>query len=96
MMLSDLKNGKLNGAMIENYILSASTRMFRIIKLRMERKIDRSVRYGIVLRKNSTETEKCFRKYVRHYPQRIFERVAANLVPVKVFHCILKVVLKFL
>ena len=84
MLLSDLMNGGMDGALIDNFILSASTGLLQKTKLRMEREIDHSITYGIVMRKNSTETEKCFRKYIRHYPQRVFEIVAENLTPVKV------------
>ena len=86
MMLSDLMKEErdLHAAMIDNYILSASTRHLIESKLRMASKLDYPVTYGIVMVKNSSKTEACFRKYVRYYPEELFEIIADNLVPVKV------------
>lgn len=84
-MLSDLMTNKiLHAAMIDNYILSASAEVLKKSKLRMEREVEHPVTYGIVIVDNSTKVEKCFRKYIRHYPQELFEIIHDNLVPVKV------------
>jgi len=72
----------LHAVMIDNFILSASSDVLERIKLRVEREIDYPVTYGIVMRKNSTKTEECFRRYVRHYPQQLFETIAKKLKPV--------------
>lgn len=70
--------------MIDNFILTASADVLKKNKLRLVREISHPVTYGIVMGLNSTKTEKCFRKYVRHYPQKIFEIIADKLIPVKV------------
>ena len=84
-MLTDLMTSKiLHAAMIDNFILSASTEALKKSKLRMEREIEHPVTYGIVMVHNSSKLEKCFQKYKRHYPQELFEIIADKLVPVKV------------
>ena len=74
----------LHGALIDNFILSASTETLKTNRLRLEREFEQPVTYGIVMKKNSTETEKCFRRYVRRHPQKMFEIIANKLKPVKV------------
>lgn len=77
------KRKVLHAAMIDNFILTASADVLKKNKLRLVREISHPVTYGIVMGLNSTKTEKCFRKYVRHYPQKIFEIIADKLIPVK-------------
>ena len=84
-MLSDLLTSKIEAAMIDNFILSANSKaILQNNHLRMAKEINHPVTYGLVMADNSTATEKCFRKYLRHHPDKLFEMIADNLVPVKV------------
>ena len=86
LMISELiKDTKtLHAAMIDNYILSAIEDDLSKYELRLEREVHHPVTYGVALRMNSTKMEKCFRKYTRHFPQKMFEIIKSKLVPVVV------------
>ena len=85
-MLEQLISEKLtlHGVLIDNFILSASAKVLKENRLRLEREFEYPVTYGIVMKKNSTKTEECFRRYVRRHPQKMFEMIANKLKPVKV------------
>ncbi|XP_065057797.1 uncharacterized protein LOC135685711 isoform X2 [Rhopilema esculentum] len=82
-LFDDLENNKLDGAIIDNFILSAIRHKFQETKLRIEREIPYSITYGTAIRSNSPNVEKCFRKYVHHYPRKMFEVISNVLKPVK-------------
>ena len=75
----------LHAAIVDNYILSAIKDNLVSYKLRLEREIPYSVTYGVALRENSTNVAKCFRKYIRHHPQKVFEIIKSKISPVKVY-----------
>ena len=79
-----LSTNELDGVIIDNYILSAIRDRLEKEKLRIEREIPYSVMYGVAIRENSSNTERCFRRYVHHYPQKMFETISEKLKPVKV------------
>ena len=83
-LFRDLERNKLQGALIDNFILSAIRHKLESTKIRIEREIPYSITYGAVIRSGSPKTEKCFRKYTHHYPQKIFETISEKLKPVKV------------
>ena len=78
------KKKTLHAAIIDNYILSAIKDDLVRYELRLEREVQFPVTYGVALREDSEEVTKCFRKYVRHHPQKIFEIIKSKLQPVKV------------
>ena len=75
----------LHGALLDNFILSTNTHILNETKLRIEREFEHPVTYGIVMkREGSTNTEKCFRRYLRRHPDKLFEIIAKELKPIKV------------
>ena len=50
----------------------------------MEREIEHPVTYGFVMKRNSSQIEKCFRKYVINFPQKTFETISKYLIPISV------------
>ena len=82
--MDDLIRDNLHGALFDNFILSSIRESLAKHRLRIEREINQPVTYGISLKSNSTQVENCFRKYVRHYPQKIFETIAKKIKPVRV------------
>lgn len=75
---------EIDGALVDNYVLTHSLNLIQDEPIRIERYIDHQITYGVVLTKNSSKTEKCFRNFLHNHPQEVFEIIAANLVPLKV------------
>lgn len=83
-LIDNLTSNQLHGGIIDNFILSSIQPVLQKEKLRIEREFPYSVTYGVAIRENAKTTEKCFRRYVHHYPQRMFETISKELKPVKV------------
>ena len=79
-----LTGSKLEGAIIDNFILTAIKPQLEEHQLRIEREIPYPVMYGAAMRTNAPGVEKCFRKFIRHHPQKMFEKISERLVPVRV------------
>ena len=75
---------EIDGALVDNYVLTHSLNLIQKEPIRIERYIDHSITYGVVLPKNSSRFEKCVRSFLRNHPRETFEIIAANLVPLKV------------
>lgn len=75
---------EIDGALVDNYVLTHSLNLIQKEPIRIERYIDHSITYGVVLPKNSSRFEKCVRSFLQNHPQEIFEIIADNLVPLKV------------
>eukprot|EP00111_Clytia_hemisphaerica_P020644 TCONS_00060853-protein len=74
----------LHGALMDNFILTTNTDFLDKTKLRIDREFEHPVTYGVVMkREGSTNTEKCFRKYLRRHPDKLFEIIAKELKPIK-------------
>eukprot|EP00794_Sanderia_malayensis_P000298 gene298-924_t len=76
-------HNKLDGVIIDNFILSSIHRKLEEHKLRIEREIPYPVMYGTALGPNSSKVESCFRRYIRHNPQKMFEKISEKLFPVR-------------
>ncbi|CAH3120687.1 unnamed protein product [Pocillopora meandrina] len=74
---------EIDGALVDNYVLTHSLNLIQKEPIRIERYIDHSITYGVVLPKNSSRFEKCVRSFLQNHPQEIFEIIADNLVPLK-------------
>ena len=75
---------EIDGALVDNYVLTHSLNLIQEEPIRIERYVDQQITYGVVLAKNSSKLEKCVRKFLRNHPQEVFEIIASNLVPLKV------------
>lgn len=75
---------EIDGALVDNYVITHSLNLIQEEPIRIERYIDHAITYGVVLAKNSSKFETCLRHFLRNNPQEIFEMIAANLVPLKV------------
>lgn len=75
---------EIDGALVDNYVITHSLNLIQEEPIRIERYIDHPITYGVVLAKNSSKFEKCLRQFLHNYPQETFEIIAANLVPLKV------------
>ena len=75
---------EIDGALVDNYVLTHSLNLIQEAPIRIERYVDHQITYGMVLAKNSSKLEKCVRKFLRNHPQEVFEIIASNLVPLKV------------
>ena len=85
-MTNALLKHEIDGALVDNYVITRSLNLIQKEPIRIERYIDHSITYGVVLAKNSSKLETCFRKFLRNHPQEVFEIIAENLVPLKVRH----------
>ncbi|XP_068753167.1 uncharacterized protein [Montipora capricornis] len=74
---------EIDGALVDNYVLTHSLNLIQEAPIRVERYVDHQITYGVVLAKNSSKLEKCVRKFLRNHPQEVFEIIASNLVPLK-------------
>lgn len=75
---------EIDGALVDNFVITHSLNLIQEEPIRIERYIDHQITYGVVLAKNSSKLEKCFRQFLHNHPQEVFEIIAANLVPLKV------------
>lgn len=74
---------EIDGALVDNYVITNSLKLIQEQPIRIERYIDHQITYGVVLAKNSSQLEKCFRRFLNNHPQEVFEIIAENLVPLK-------------
>jgi len=74
---------EIDGALVDNFVITHSLNLIQDEPIRIERYIDHQITYGVVLAKNSSKLEKCFRQFLHNHPQEVFEIIAANLVPLK-------------
>lgn len=82
---------EIDGALVDNYVITHSLNLIQDEPIRIERYIDHAITYGVVLASNSSKLENCFRRFLHNHPQEVFEIIAENLVPLKVrdlFGCI--------
>lgn len=77
---------EIDGALVDNYVITHSLNLIQEEPIRIERYIDHKITYGVVLAQNSSKFETCLRRFLHNNPQEIFEMIAANLVPLKVRH----------
>lgn len=75
---------EIDGALVDNYVITHSLNLIQEEPIRIERYIDHQITYGVVLPKNSSRFETCLRQFLHNHPQETFEIIAANLVPLKV------------
>lgn len=74
---------EIDGALVDNYVITHSLNLIQEEPIRIERYIDHKITYGVVLAQNSSKFETCLRRFLHNNPQEIFEMIAANLVPLK-------------
>lgn len=74
---------EIDGALVDNYVITHSLNLIQKEPIRIERYIDHKITYGVVLAENSSKFETCLRRFLRNNPQEVFELIAANLVPLK-------------
>ncbi|KAK3753358.1 hypothetical protein QZH41_018859 [Actinostola sp. cb2023] len=79
----DLLKNDIDGALVDNYVITHFLKFIRDEPIRVEQYIDHPISYGVVLAKNSTRLEMCMREYAADYPHEIFESIAHNLTPLK-------------
>ena len=82
---------EIDGALVDNYVITHSLNLIQDEPIRIERYIDHAITYGVVLASNSSKLETCFRRFLHNHPQEVFEIIAENLVPLKVrnlFACV--------
>ena len=77
---------EIDGALVDNYVITHSLNLIQKEPIRIERYIDHKITYGVVLAENSSKFETCLRRFLHNNPQEVFEMIAANLVPLKVRH----------
>ena len=90
-MTKALLEHEIDGALVDNYVITHSLNLIQDEPIRIERYIDHAITYGVVLASNSSKLENCFRRFLHNHPQEVFEIIAENLVPLKVrdlFGCI--------
>ena len=75
------KKPVLHAVMVDNFVYRASKGMLNKQEVHQELEIDHPVTYGIVLAKNSTKLEKCFRRFMSHNPHTVFEVISQTLAP---------------
>ena len=85
-MTKALLSHEIDGALVDNYVITHSLNLIQEEPIRIERYIDHPITYGVVLAKNSSGFETCLRRFLLNNPQEIFEMIATNLVPLKVRH----------
>ena len=85
-MTKALLTHEIDGALVDNYVITHSLNLIQKEPIRIERYIDHQITYGVVLADNSSKFETCLRSFLHNNPQEIFEMIAANLVPLKVKH----------
>ena len=83
-MTQALLSHEIDGALVDNYVITHSLNLIQKEPIRIERYIDHKITYGVVLAENSSNFETCLRRFLHNNPQEIFEMIAANLVPLKV------------
>jgi hypothetical protein len=83
-MTKDLLKNNIDGALVDNYVITHFVRFIKDEPIRVEKYIEHPITYGAVLGRNSSQLERCMRQYIVDYPQEVFERIAENLIPLKV------------
>jgi len=83
-MTKDLLTNDIDGALVDNYIITHFLKFIREEPIRVEKYIEHPIIFGAVLSKNSSILEKCMRQYSADHPHEIFESIAEHLTPLKV------------
>ena len=83
-MTQALLSGQIDGALVDNYVISHSLNLIENVPIRVEKYIDHEIFYGVGLASNSSRLERCMRYFVSNYPQELFEIIASKLRPLRV------------
>ncbi|EDO27383.1 predicted protein [Nematostella vectensis] len=82
-MTSELLTNDIDGALVDNYVITYFLKLIRDEPIRVEKYIDHSITYGVALALNSSRLEACMREYFNDYPHEVFESIAEKLSPLK-------------
>lgn len=88
-MTQALLKNDIDGALVDNYVVTHHVKLIQDDPIRVERYIDHQITYGLVLAQNSSRLEKCIRNFLKNNPQEVFEKIAANLVPLRVSNLVI-------
>ena len=83
-MTQALLNSEIDGALVDNYVISYFLNLISDEPIRVEKYIEHGISYGVGLTSNSSQLEKCMRYFVKNYPQEVFEVIAGKLQPLRV------------
>ena len=83
-MTKKLLAREIDGALVDNYVVTYHVNLIQDDPIRVERYIDHKIPYGVALASGSQRLEKCIRSHLADYPQEVFEKIAENLKPLRV------------